>query len=119
MTLLGLQDILEEKIRILVLLNTTNRSFRIDIQRCDEENLFFPFRKKIYKPSTFFYILICSSSPILELERIIKKYQFNERCKKIGGRNLKSLKLNLLFLHQFYPLTGFYFKVVEEDVTTS
>ena len=34
-------------------------------------------------------------------------------------RNLKSLKLNLLFLHQFYPFSGFYFKVVEEDVTTS
>ena len=34
-------------------------------------------------------------------------------------RNLKSLKLNLLFLHQFYPFSGFYFKVVEEDVITS
>ena len=38
---------------------------------------------------------------------------------KISGGNLKSLKLNLLFLHQFYPFSGFYFKVVEEDVTTS
>ena len=38
---------------------------------------------------------------------------------KISGGNLKSLKLNLLFLHQFYPFSGFYFKVVEENVTTS